>query len=161
MVKLVRGERVGREGYLAVGCSAAVIDPATQKILLVRRADDGRWSAPGGYMEAGESMTEACAREVYEETGVRVCVGRLVAVYTNPHLLLEYPDGNRVQLVVLHFAADPVGGTMGTSDETTDVGYFAQTEIDGLDIEGWNRQRICDAFAGQAAAMVREDVELT
>jgi len=37
------------------------------------------------------------------------CVGQLVAVYNSPHILLEYPDGNRLQLVVLHFAAEPVG----------------------------------------------------
>lgn len=42
MVSIVRGERVGRGGRLAVGCSAAVIDPVTRKILLIRRADNSR-----------------------------------------------------------------------------------------------------------------------
>jgi len=157
MVRIIRGERVGKQGRLAVGCSAAVFGPMKQKILLVRRADNGRWSVPGGYMEPGESVTEACAREVLEETGVRVRVGQLVAVYNSPHILLEYPDGNRLQLVVLHFAAQPVGGTLCTSEETTEVGYFFRADIERMDVGDFDRQRIDDAFAAQAAAFVRDD----
>ena len=159
-VRIIRGERVGKQGRLAVGCSAAVFGPMKQKILLVRRADNGRWSVPGGYMEPGESVTEACAREVLEETGVRVRVGQLVAVYNSPHILLEYPDGNRLQLVVLHFAAQPVGETLRTSEETTEVGYFSRADIERMDMGGFDRQRIDDAFAAQAAAFVRDDFTL-
>lgn len=160
MVRIIRGERVGKLGRLAVGCSAAVLGPTKQKVLLVRRADNGRWSVPGGYIEAGESVTEACAREVSEETGLCVRIGRLVAVYTSPHILLEYPDGNRYQLVVLHFAAQPVGGTLSTSDETTEVGYFSRADIERMDIGDLDRQRIDDAFAAQAAPFVRDDFTL-
>ena len=160
MVKITRGERVGRLGRLAVGCSAAVIDPDGRGILLVRRADDGRWAVPGGYMEPGESVTEACAREVLEETGVHVHVGRLIGVYNSPHILLEYPDGNRLQLVILHFAAKPVGGILSTSDETTEVGYFSRAEIERMDVGGLDRQRIEDAWAAQAPAFVRDDFNL-
>jgi ADP-ribose pyrophosphatase YjhB (NUDIX family) len=159
-VKITRRERAGRSGRLAVGCSAAVLDPATQRILLVRRADSGRWAVPGGYMEPGESVTEACAREVLEETGVRVRVGRLVAVYTSPHVLLEYAGGNRFQLVVLHFAAEPIGGALSTSDETSEVGYFSRAEIGRMDVGDFNRQRIDDAYAAQATAFVRDDFNI-
>ena len=95
MVKIIQAERAGKNGRLAVGCSAAVFDKNKERILLIRRADNGKWAVPGGYMDAGEDFSEACAREVYEETGLRVEVKRLISVYTNPHLLLEYPDGNR------------------------------------------------------------------
>lgn len=98
-------------------------------MLLVRRADNGRWAVPGGYMEPGESVTEACIREVWEETGLEVHVDRLIAVYSTPHILLEYPDGNRYQLVVLHFAARAAGGKLNTSHETTEVRYFANSAL--------------------------------
>ena len=153
---ITRGDRVGRLGRLAVGCSAAILDPARQRILLVRRADNGRWAVPGGFMEPGESAAEACAREVLEETGLRVRVGRLVAVYSNPHILLEYPDGNRYQIVALHFAAEPVGGELHNSNETIDVGYFSPAELEHLEIGGFDRQRIADAFTQQEAALVRD-----
>ena len=157
MVKITRSERAGKLGRLAIGCSASVVEPHTRKLLLVCRADDGRWAVPGGYMEPGESVTEACAREVLEETGMHVRVGRLVAVYNSPHVLLEYPDGARLQLVVLHFAAEPIGGTLTTSDETTRVGYFSPAEIEDMDVGALDRQRIDDTFAARAAAFVRDD----
>ncbi|MDY6876202.1 MAG: NUDIX domain-containing protein [Chloroflexota bacterium] len=155
MAKVIRGERVGKSGCLAVGCSATIFDPTRQKVLLVRRADNRRWCVPGGYMEPGESVAEACAREVWEETGLRVRVGQLIAVYSTPHILLEYADGNRYQLVVLHFAAEPIGGVLGISDETSEVGYFSRTEIERMDMTDLGRQRTLDAFAVQEAAFVR------
>jgi ADP-ribose pyrophosphatase YjhB (NUDIX family) len=111
-------------------------------------------------MDPGESVTECCEREVWEETGLRVRVTRLIGVYTNPHVLLAYPDGNRWQIVALFFAAAPVGGALRPSDETTDVGYFSQAEAGQLDIHEFDRQRIADAFAGQDAAFVRDDILL-
>ena len=161
MVTIVHGQRVCRRGRLAVGCSAAVLDPTGQKILLVRRADNSLWAVPGGYMDPGETFTEACAREVLEETGVRVRVGRLVAVYTSPNVLLEYPDGNSLQLVVLHFAAEPVGGELSTSAETTEAAYFSRATIEELDMNDFDRQRVNDGFAGQSTAFVREDFFLS
>ncbi len=159
MVKVIRGDRVGKQGRLAVGCSAVVLD-STGKILLIRRADNGRWAVPGGYMEPGESVTEACVREVWEETGIRVRVGRLTGVYNSPHIMVEYPDGNRFQLVMLCFAAEPVEGDLRTSEETTEVGYFSRADVENMDMSGFNRQRIDDALAGQETSFVRNDYDL-
>ena len=47
-------------------------------------------------MDAGESVAEACAREVGEETGLEVRIERLIGVYSNPHRLLEYADGGSI-----------------------------------------------------------------
>jgi ADP-ribose pyrophosphatase YjhB (NUDIX family) len=161
MVRIIRESRVCQRGRLAVGCSAAVLDATGTRILLVRRADNGRWAVPGGYMEPGETFKEACAREVLEETGLRVRPGRLVAVYTSPHVLLEYPDGNCVQLVVFHFAASPVGGVLSAGQETTAVQYFSREEITLLDVSDLDRQRVDDAFATQPITFVREDYALS
>ena len=156
MVQFIYGERVGKLGRLAVGCSAAILDSTGNKILLVHRADNGRWAVPGGYMEPGESAPEAAAREVLEETGLQVRVGRLIAVYSNPNILVEYPDGNRYQIVALYFAAEPVGGELRPSSETTEVGYFSLDEIEHLEMGRFDRQRVADAFARQEAALVRD-----
>jgi ADP-ribose pyrophosphatase YjhB (NUDIX family) len=56
-----------------VGVAAVVVHEA--EILLVRRGREpmlGAWSVPGGALELGETTAEGVAREVYEETGVRV-----------------------------------------------------------------------------------------
>jgi ADP-ribose pyrophosphatase YjhB (NUDIX family) len=157
MAKVIAGERIGKDGRLAIGCSAAVFDDSRQKILLIQRVDNGRWAVPGGYMEAGESLAEACAREVLEETGLRVRVGRLISVYTNPHLLLEYPDGNRLQLVVLHFEVKPMGGRLSQSSETSELNYFSHAETANLEVGPLDRLRIQDAFTTQEAIIVRNE----
>ncbi len=145
MVKMITGERIGKRGKLAVGCSATVLDEVG-RMLLVCRADNGRFAVPGGYMESGESVSEACAREVKEETGLDVEVKSLIAVYSSPDRLLIYEDGNQWQLVILHFYAEAIGGFLQASDETTEVCFFTQEEALLLDLGEWDRQRVLDGF---------------
>ena len=157
MAKIIVGERVGKDGRLSVGCSASIFDPGKEKVLLVRCVDDGKWAVPGGYMLAGESFSEACKREVLEETGLEVTINRLIGVYTSPNLLLEYPDGNKWKLVVLHFEAEFVKGELTSSEETTEFGFFSLPEISGLDINGLDRKRVLDGFAKMQAALINDD----
>jgi ADP-ribose pyrophosphatase YjhB (NUDIX family) len=96
------------------------------RLLLMQRSDNGLWGLPGGYVEPGESVRDAVVREVGEETGARISVGRLVGVYSDPsHQVIAYPDGARVQAVNLCFEAIEVGrGGPTTPEETLDAGYF-------------------------------------
>jgi len=156
MAKIILGERIGKHATtLALACSATIFDSTKQKLLLTRRVDNGQWCLPGGHMELGESVTEACAREVWEETGLQVHVGRLIGVYSNPHRLVEYGNGRRYSIVVLSFEAEPTGGVLGISDETTECGYFSHAEMTSMDIMETSRERIEDAFAMQEATFVR------
>jgi ADP-ribose pyrophosphatase YjhB (NUDIX family) len=154
MVKIIYGERIGKQGKLSVGCSAVIFDATRQKIVLTRRSDNGRWCLPGGHMEAGESVAEACIREIEEETGLRVQVNRLIGVYSNPHMLSTYADGNCYQIVALCFEAEVQEGELGLSDETTEAGYFTPDEIETIDIMEHHRQRIADALSGQKETFV-------
>lgn len=155
MAKLVYGERMGAEARLSIGCSAIIFDPAHERVLLQQRSDNCRWCLPGGHMEPGESAQEACVREVEEEMGLRVRITRLIGIYTTPHRIIAYPDGNRYQIVALSFEAVVTGGELRLSDETTEFGYFTPAEIESLDLMEHHRERIRDALAGQAAAFVR------
>lgn len=154
-MRIVLGERIGREGALKVGCTAAIFDATRARLLLTRRSDNGRWCLPGGHMESGESLAECVEREVWEETGLRIEAGHLIGVYSSPHVLLVYPDGNRTQIVAFVFEAAVLGGELGLSDETTEAGYFSPDEIAALDVVEHHRERIADAFAGGAATIVR------
>jgi len=155
VTEVIRGDRIGKLGVLRVGCSATIFHPDKQRVLLTRRSDNGVWCLPGGGMDPGESAAEACAREVLEETGLVVNVGRLIGVYTSPNLVVEYADGERVQPVALNFIAEPIGGELGISDETTDVGYFSLEEMNSMDVWAHHVERINDAMAGAESAFVR------
>jgi len=50
------------------------------EILLVRETEDGLWSVPGGWADAGEPPSRAAEREVFEESGFRVRATKLVAL---------------------------------------------------------------------------------
>jgi ADP-ribose pyrophosphatase YjhB (NUDIX family) len=160
MVKIIQAERAGKNGRLSVGCSGAVFDKNKERILLIRREDDGKWAVPGGYMDAGEDFSEACAREVYEETGLQVEVKRLISVYTNPHLLLEYPDGNRWQLVILHFEVITKGGKLTPSEESPELQFYTLAEIETLEMRELDRARVIDSFASQENTFIRNEFEL-
>lgn len=158
MPQLLLGDRIAREGRLGIGCSAAVFDSSGQRLLLIRRADNDLWAVPGGYMEPGESLSEACAREVLEETGLTVTVGRLISVYTTPHALLVYPDGNRWQLVVLHFEAFAQNGDLTPNAEASEICYFTQSETANLELGRLDHLRIDDAFAFTGIAFIRDSI---
>lgn len=155
MTQVLYGPRLGREGKIRFGCSAVIFDETRKKVLLTRRADNGLWCVPGGAMESGESVVEACEREVFEETGLKVRAKRLVGVYSNLDQLVIYPDGTKVQIVALGFEAEVSSGELGLSNETTDIGYFALDEIETMEFSGNHKQRIHDALENQQGTFIR------
>jgi 8-oxo-dGTP pyrophosphatase MutT (NUDIX family) len=155
MAKLLYGDRIGRDCPLKVGCAAVIFDATRRKILLTQRSDNGRWCLPGGAMEPGETAAEACIREVWEETGLQVEVVKLIGVYTSPHRVTAYVDGNRFQFVSFSFEAVVVAGTLGLSEETTAYDYFSLAEMTHIDVMEHHLERIMDALADQAAAFIR------
>ena len=155
MAKLIYGDRIGKQGKLVTSCCAAIFDHSRQKLLLTRREDNGRWCAPGGAMDPGESASEACVREVLEETGLVVEVKRLIGVYTYPDLICEYADGNRIQPISLFFEMTPIGGELCVTEETTEVGYYTREEMKSMDVMEDLHERVGHAFEGVEAAYIR------
>lgn len=151
---ILYGERIGRQGELRLGCSACLFNEQGQ-VLLTRRKDNGQWCLPGGRVEAGESVAEACEREFWEETGLLVSVQRLVGVYSNPHRLVEYPDGNKAHIISLHFVVDKLDGQPELSDETTEIRFFNVAELGGLELLSDHRDRIFDSLAAHQQAVLK------
>ena len=154
-MKLIYGDRIGKRGVLRVGASSIIFDESRKTILLTKRTDNGRWCLPGGGMDPGESVEEACIREAYEETGLRVKVTRLVGVYTSPDLVIEYADGNIFHPVSLSFEVKITGGELGLSDETTEVGYFTIEDVKTMDLMDHHRARIQDALQNVESTFIR------
>ena len=155
MTQILFGERIGRQGKIRLGCSAVLFDANREKILLTRRADNGQWCLPSGGVEPGESVAEACIRETWEETGLKIQVERLTSVFSSPDRLVIYSDGKRFQIITLNFEVSEIGGKIGLSDETTNIGFYSIPEIETMDILPHHRQFISDTLAGQDAAFIR------
>jgi ADP-ribose pyrophosphatase YjhB (NUDIX family) len=155
LARYYEGDRIGRNGRLLLGCSATLFDEQQAKVLLTRRADNQRWCLPGGQVEAGESVAETCQREMWEETGLRVQVVRLLGVYSNPHRLLEYADGNCYHLVSLNFEVTWLAGQLRLSNETTAYGYFGRDEIASMDIIEPHTERIRDIWENREIPFIR------
>jgi 8-oxo-dGTP pyrophosphatase MutT (NUDIX family) len=153
MSQVLYGPQLGKEGKLRVGCSATIFDQNRNKVLLTRRTDNGRWCLPGGAMESGESAAQACEREVWEETGLKVRVIRLIGVYSDPDQLVIYSDGNKAFFVVLSFEAEVMEGEPGLSDETTAIGYFSLEDMETMQMHANHNQRVKDALLGGDAVI--------
>ena len=119
--------------FLAV--SAAIYREG--RILLVRRARaPGRdlFSLPGGVVEAGETLAEAVAREVLEETGLTVEPVRLAG---HREVIVRDADGRGERhFVILAFACRWRAGEAAPSDEVAEARWVAPDEIAGLATTG-------------------------
>ncbi|WP_030544154.1 NUDIX domain-containing protein [Streptomyces albus] len=132
----------GQQLLFLPGVSAIVFDDA-QRVLLVRRADTGRWSIIGGIVEPGEQPARTAVREVYEETAVRCVPERLVLVQTLEPV--RYPNGDLCQFVDTSFRCRATGGEARVNDEESlEVGWFP---VDGLpDLEDFAVNRVKQAL---------------
>ncbi|MFD6183587.1 NUDIX domain-containing protein [Streptomyces goshikiensis] len=107
------------------GVVGVVLDEHGQ-VLLQRRSSAGLWTPLSGILEPGEAPAAGVAREVGEETGVRVVVERLAAVTASPPV--RHGNGDRAQYLELVFAcrpADPGQEPRVCDDESVEVGWFA------------------------------------
>jgi 8-oxo-dGTP pyrophosphatase MutT (NUDIX family) len=155
MTHIIFGNRIGKQGILRLGCSAVLFDNLRKQILLTRREDNAMWCLPGGMIEPGESVAEACEREFLEETGLDVKVKHLIGIYSDPHRLTVYPDGNMATVVVLSFEVQLIRGKLRLSDETSGVDWFPISEALKMDLFHGHANHIRDASAGQAKAFIR------
>jgi len=134
---------------------SAVIRDARGHVLLGRRADSREWGLPGGNVEIGESVTEAIRREVREETGLEVGVMRLVGVYSDPAWqVVRYPDGRVIHYITSLFECRVTGGTLATSPETLELGYFDPPALP-QDTVPQHRARIADSAEGYGGPFIR------
>ena len=101
------------------------------KVLMVREADDGMWSLPGGWADVGDSPSIAVSREVKEETGLSVKVTKLLGVWDrNLHGHPPYPW----HVYKLIFLCEEIGGSLALSHESTDIGFFDINELPELSL---------------------------
>lgn len=135
--------------YLAV--SAAIVRDG--KVLVVRRAlapARGLYTLPGGVVEAGETLLQAAAREVREETGLAI---EPIALAGHREVIARDAAG-RIErhFVILAFAARWVAGEFSPSAEVAEARWLAPPQLAGLATTEGLAEIVAAAFERLAAA---------
>ena len=102
---------------IVVGCVPEIDD----RILLCKRAIEPRhgfWTVPAGFMELGETLAQAAARETLEEACTEVEIGHLFAS-------VDVPEAGQVHL----FFTATLLGDFAAGAETLEADLFGKDEI--------------------------------
>ena len=114
-----------------VGAAVVVFDD-DGRVLMVRRGPGstrpGYWSIPAGFVDYGEEIRTAAARELSEETGLEAEVGDVMFVASNFH------DPSKLTVGVW-FAGVVTGGVLKAGDDADAVGWFALDDLPPLAFE--------------------------
>lgn len=112
--------------------AAVVLEDDEGRVLLVKRGrgatKPGLWCVPCGFVDYGEEIREAAAREVAEETGLEVEVGEPVFVASNFH------DPEKLT-VGIWFNGRVLGGVARAGDDAVEVGWFRLDDLPVLAFE--------------------------
>ena len=126
-IRVVTKERNGyRTPKIDVRC---VIFNDKDEILMVKERVDARWSLPGGWCDVGYSPVEVAEKEAFEEAGIRVKAGRLLAIFDKKRH--DHPqDLYYIYKIFIECVAENFETSTGM--ETLDVGFFKQDELPEL-----------------------------
>lgn len=140
-------EKIGHDLLWLTGITGVVLNEGVE-VLLVRRADDGRWSLVAGILEPGEQPAVGLAREIQEETAVVVEVERLVSMQSLPPA--GYPNGDQVQFLDLCFRCRHLHGEPRVNDdESLEVRWFPLSDLPALSPR--EHEAIANALSPDAA----------
>jgi ADP-ribose pyrophosphatase YjhB (NUDIX family) len=120
-----------------VGVGGVVID--NERALLIRRGGpplEGQWSIPGGMLELGETLAQGVARELAEETGLKVNVLELIEALERIFPALPGADGSpgdaarpQYHFVILDYLCQARGGTLRAGSDAMDFAWAREDEL--------------------------------
>ncbi len=127
--------------YLDPKLAVGTIIPHQDGIVLLKRAINpgyGKWVFPGGFVDRGESLEDAAARETWEEVGLRVETERLLGVYS----YRDHP------VVIMVYQARVVGGILKAGDEALEAKTFAAEALPWDDLAFDSTRQALRMYAG-------------
>ncbi|MFV8232578.1 NUDIX hydrolase [Mycolicibacterium peregrinum] len=128
---------------------AGIVVRDDDRVLVIKRDDNGHWEAPGGVLELEESFEAGVRREVLEETGLEVTVERLTGVYKN------LTHG----IVALVYRCRPVGGEPHATEEAREIRWMTMEEVQSAMVPAFG-VRVLDAFGEAPRSRAHDGVNL-
>lgn len=120
---------VGNSRFIGVGATA-VVQRDDGRVLMIQRADNGRWIFPAGYSDLGENVAYTAVRETREETGLEIVPQRILGIYSSPRFHHTYANGHQMKNVGPVFLAHPVGGSLKPDPaEVADWAWVAPADV--------------------------------
>ena len=105
------------------------------QLVLIRRKNppyQGCYALPGGFVEIGETVEQAVAREVQEETNLQIKIIKLVGVYSEPS---RDPRGHTISVAFLAEGYGvPIGGDDAACVELFDINNLPELAFDHADM---------------------------
>ncbi|MFN0191584.1 MAG: NUDIX hydrolase [Aestuariivirga sp.] len=102
------------------------------RVLLVQRSQpplQGVWSLPGGHVEPGETLVEAAAREVLEETGIYARIAQLAGLYD---LIRRADDGTlTLHYVIACYTAHWTSGDAHAGSDALSADWAGLDQLSG------------------------------
>jgi ADP-ribose pyrophosphatase YjhB (NUDIX family) len=102
------------------------------RVLMVREISDGNWTLPGGWADVNQSAAECVVREIAEESGFIAQARKLAAV--RDYQRSGHPPRNVDSIYKMFFLCDITGGAARSSDETSEVAFFAREALPPLSL---------------------------
>ena len=123
-------EKIGHDLLWLPGVTGVVLNDE-QQVLLVQRADNGRWTLITGMLEPGEEPAAGTLREIAEETGISAEIQHLIHV--GSHGPITFPNQDQCSFLNVAFRCRYVSGQARVNDdESVDVGWFALDRLPPL-----------------------------
>ena len=98
------------------------------KLLLIRRSDDGLWALPGGITDAGETLAETAVRELHEEAGIVGEAIQLMGIFDSR----LWHSEKKIHFYHAVFLIKTADFTPQLNDESTAAAYFGEDELPPL-----------------------------
>ena len=130
--RLVTNDDVGQE-WLSRSVGVGVLlfrknNSENVDLLLVRKKGSKSWGLPGGYLDYNETLQQACAREIREETGIKL-------IHTSLKFFMIKDTPKDLQDVCVYYYMDPI--TFVNNDLTEVLQPLAPLHDDDIEEANW------------------------